>query len=211
MGPSRRSHQHGPPLLGRVQVSPCSPTSSRVCSPPTPCPHQPRLRCPLPVAYLDAGACSVPMGADDTCARHVPCVGDGSPALRSTGVSSRRGEGLPGYGAILFVRAMVEHPAGYVPLLAHVAQRTLWPSGKSAPWASGKITGVWRILCMAQIEHKRTSAYAMVANRTRTQERISSCSSSLYTMRPSSWSLSVAYTSAFPSHNGSMSSVWPMR
>jgi hypothetical protein len=141
MGPSRRSHQHGPPLLGRVQVSPCSPTSSLVCSPPTPCPHQPRLRFPLPVAYLDAGACSVPMGADDTCARHVPCVGDGSPALRSTGVSSRRGEGLPGYGAILFVRAMVEHPAGYVPLLAHVAQRTLWPSGKSAPWASGKVRG----------------------------------------------------------------------
>jgi hypothetical protein len=141
MGPSRRSHQHGPPLLGRVQVSPCSPTSSLVCSPPTPCPHQPRLRFPLPVASLDAGACSVPMGADDTCARHVPCVGDGSPALRSTGVSSRRGEGLPGYGAVLFVRAMVEHPAGDVPLLAHVAQRTLWPSGTSGPWASGKGRG----------------------------------------------------------------------
>jgi hypothetical protein len=31
---------------------------------------------------------------------------------------SRRGEGLPGYGAVLFVRAMVEHPAGYDPLLA---------------------------------------------------------------------------------------------
>src|SRR5215470_18683397 len=28
--------------------------------------------------------------ADDTCARHVPCVGDGSPALRKTGVC--RGE-----------------------------------------------------------------------------------------------------------------------
>src|SRR5712691_8360668 len=38
-------------------------------------------------------------------------------------------------------------------------------------------SGVWRILCMAQIEHKRISTYAMVANRTRTQERISSCSS----------------------------------
>jgi hypothetical protein len=141
MGPSRRSHQHGPPLLGRVQVSPCSPTSSLVCSPPTPCPHQPRLRFPLPVAYLDAGACSVPMGADDTCARHVPCVGDGSPALRSTGVSSRRGEGLPGYGAILFVRAMVEHPAGYGPLLAHTTEKPLLPSGKSGPWASGKVRG----------------------------------------------------------------------
>jgi hypothetical protein len=28
--------------------------------------------------------------------------------------------------------------------------------------------GLWRILCMAQIEHKRISKYAMVANRTRT-------------------------------------------
>jgi len=28
--------------------------------------------------------------------------------------------------------------------------------------------GVWRILCMAQIEHKRISTYAMVANRTHT-------------------------------------------
>jgi hypothetical protein len=35
---------------------------------------------------------------------------------------SRRGEGLPGYGAVLFVRAMVEHPAGYHPLLAQYLQ-----------------------------------------------------------------------------------------
>lgn len=39
----------------------------------------------------------------------------GSPQDRA---GSRRGEGLPGYGAVLFVRAMVEHPAGYHPLLA---------------------------------------------------------------------------------------------
>ncbi len=45
-------------------------------------------------------------------ARH---VGDGSPALRKTGFSSRRGEDLPGYWAVLFVRAVVEHPAGYDP------------------------------------------------------------------------------------------------
>jgi hypothetical protein len=141
MGPSRRSHQHGPPVLGRVQVSPGSPTSSLLCRPPTPCPHPPRLRFPVPVADLDAGACAVPMGADDTCARPVPCVGDGAPALRSTGVSARRGEGLPGDGAILVVRAMVEPPAGDVPLLAHGAQRTLGPSGTSAPWASGKVRG----------------------------------------------------------------------
>ena len=45
---------------------------------------------PLAVTYLDAGACSVPREADDTCARNVPCVGDGSPALRKTGMC--RGE-----------------------------------------------------------------------------------------------------------------------
>ncbi len=37
-------------------------------------------------------------------------------------LSARRGEGLPGYEAILFVRAVVEHPAGYGPLLAQIAQ-----------------------------------------------------------------------------------------
>ena len=36
---------------------------------------------------------------------------------------------------------MVEHPAGYAPLLAHCAQRALWPSSHSAPWASGKSIG----------------------------------------------------------------------
>src|SRR5262245_9824192 len=43
----------------------------------------------------------------------------GSPQDRD---GSRRGEGLPGYGAVLFVRAMVEHPAGYNPLLAQLSQ-----------------------------------------------------------------------------------------
>ena len=36
MGPFERSHPHGPPLLGRVQGPTRSPTSSLVCSPPTP-------------------------------------------------------------------------------------------------------------------------------------------------------------------------------
>src|SRR5215510_4546698 len=62
----------------------------------------------------------------------------GSPHNRSV---SRRGEGLPGYGAVLFVRAMVEHPAGYGPLLAHNTEKPLLPSGKSGPWASGKVIG----------------------------------------------------------------------
>ena len=128
-------------MLGRVQVSPCSPTSSLLCSPPTPCPHRPRLRFPLPVAYLDAGACSVPLRPTTRALANVSCVGDGSPALRKTGNGSRRGEGLPGYGAVLFVRAMVEHPAGYGPLLAHNTEKPVVPSGKSGPWASGKVIG----------------------------------------------------------------------
>src|SRR5262249_45341640 len=60
--PSCSSHQHGPPVLSRVRVPPRSPTSPLVCRPPTPCPQQPRLRCPVPTAYLDAGACAVPDG-----------------------------------------------------------------------------------------------------------------------------------------------------
>ena len=62
----------------------------------------------------------------------------GSPPHRSV---SRRGEGLPGYGAVLFVRAMVAHPAGYGPLLAHTTEKPLLPSGTSGPWASGKDIG----------------------------------------------------------------------
>ena len=79
--------------------------------------------------------------ADDTCTR-IRVVRrrrvTGSPQDRN---GSRRGEGLPGYGAILFVRAMVEHPAGYGPLLAHHTEKPLLPSGKSGPWASGKVIG----------------------------------------------------------------------
>jgi hypothetical protein len=94
---------------------------------------------PLDVAYLDADSCSVPQRADGTCAR-IRVVRrrrvSGSPLNRD---SSRRGEGLPGYGTVLFVRAMVEHPAGYNPLLAQYSRRgLLLPSGKTGPSASGK-------------------------------------------------------------------------
>src|SRR5439155_15017316 len=52
-----------------TQASPRSPTSMLLCSPPIPCPLQPRLRFPLPATYLVAGACSMPTWADDTCTR----------------------------------------------------------------------------------------------------------------------------------------------
>jgi hypothetical protein len=101
------------------------------------------------VAYLDAGACSVPLRPTTRALANVSCVGDGSPALRKTGNGSRRGEGLPGYWTVLFIRAMVEHPAGYAPLLAHFAQRALLPSSNSAPWASGKSLGFGAACSMA--------------------------------------------------------------
>jgi len=121
--------------------SPRSPTSSLLCSPPTPCPLRPPRWFPLRVASLAAGASSVPLRPTTRALANVSCVRrrvTGSPQNRD---EARRGEGLPGYGAILFVRAMVEHPAGYVPLLAHLTERLLWPSGNSAPWASGKMIG----------------------------------------------------------------------
>ena len=129
---------------------PCSPTSTLLCSPPTPCLLRSWLRFPLPTAYLDAGACSVPRGPTTRALANVSCVGDGSPALRKTGDGSRRGEGLPGYWTVLFIRAMVEHPAGYDPLLARYTERPLWPSSNSAPWASGKSIGFGAACPMAR-------------------------------------------------------------
>ena len=61
-----------------------------------------------------------------------------------------RGEGLPGAWAVLFVRAMVEHPAGYGPLLAHLTQRSLVPSENPASWASGKVRGFGAAYPMAR-------------------------------------------------------------
>jgi hypothetical protein len=70
------------------------------------------------VTYPDVDGLLCASRADDTCA-HQRAVRrrrlTGSPQNRDM---SRRGEGLPGYWAILFARARVEHPAGYPPLLA---------------------------------------------------------------------------------------------
>ena len=96
--------------------------------------------------------------ADDTCTRRRVVRRrrvTGSPQDRNV---SRRGEGLPGYGAVLFVRAMVEHPAGYGPLLAHHTEKPLLPSGTSGPWASGKVRG-----CGAAYPMARTFACLRIA------------------------------------------------
>ena len=78
---------------------------------------------PLVVAYPVADACSVPQQADDTCVLPTCRASETGHRLSARpALSTGRGEGLPGYGTVLFIRAMVEHPAGYDPLLAQPTQ-----------------------------------------------------------------------------------------
>ena len=153
MGPSCSSPQHGPPVLGRGRGTSRSPTAPLVGRPPTPCLLWPRLRVPVPVASLAAGASSGPLGPTTRALAHMSCVGDGAPARRAPGVSSRKGEGLPGDGAVLFVRAMVEHPAGDQPRSPKKNSRRGWllPSGKTGPSASGKARGFGAACPMAHL------------------------------------------------------------
>ena len=64
--PNSGSHQHGPPLLGRVRTPPRSPTSALLCSPPTPsspsaaAPVVPRLAAYPGAQVLFFTAASVP-------------------------------------------------------------------------------------------------------------------------------------------------------
>jgi hypothetical protein len=61
----------------------------------------------------------------------------GSPCCRFL---PRRNVGLPGSWAVLFLRAKVVHPAGCaLPSPTSIASKSLLPSGKSAPSASGLI------------------------------------------------------------------------
>src|SRR5262252_5188652 len=92
--------------------------STLVCSPPTPCLRRPRLRFPLPVAYLVASACSVPGSRRHVRSPTCHASETGHRLSARPGWVLRRGEGLPGAWTVLFVRAMVEHPAGDTPLLA---------------------------------------------------------------------------------------------
>ena len=95
--PNSGSHQHGPPLLGRVRTPPRSPTSKLLCSPPTPSPPShaapviPRQR-PTSVRRLILHRCTaVPAN---------PCnVGDiSTPAPRAPALSrgETRGSQVPG-------------------------------------------------------------------------------------------------------------------
>ena len=145
MGPYTEAHTNtGRLCWAGVQGCPCSPTSSLVCSPPDSLPPSATAPVPLANGLPRCGCFFCAFQADDTCTRHVSCVGDGSPALRHAGIGRGEARASPGYGAVLFVRAMVEHPAGYFhPLLTprNACRGLLLPSGKTGPWASGKVRG----------------------------------------------------------------------
>ena len=109
--PNSGSHQHGPPLLGRVRTPPRSPTSALLCSPPTPsspsaaAPVVPRRR-PTPVRRTR----SLP---SHRCPREpIRRRRHFYPGSPPAGAVPRREEGLPGAWAILFARAVVDDPAG---------------------------------------------------------------------------------------------------
>ena len=83
MVPSPSSHQHGPPLLGRVPALPGSPTSTLLCSPPTP--SSPSATAPVPLA-CDLPRCGrLFLAAGHVRSADVPSVGDFGPALRIAG------------------------------------------------------------------------------------------------------------------------------
>jgi len=89
-------------------------------------PHsrQPRLRSSLAFGLPRCGRlfCAVRGGRPHAHPADTRRVGDGSPDLRGSGRLTRRNEGLPGFWAVLFVRAVVEDPAGCSSLLAHVGE-----------------------------------------------------------------------------------------
>ena len=72
--------------------------------------------------------------APSASARRVRGLVTGSPFRRSL---SWRDEGLPGYWAVLFARAVVIDPAGCAARLAHSRRAAPWPSGWCKPWAPG--------------------------------------------------------------------------
>ena len=120
--PTRAAFARPGPALPR------SPTSSLLCSPPTPCPFGHRSGSPCR-GLPRCGRLFCASGADDTCARHVSCVGDGSPALRHTGMC--RGEAGPPRLRGRPLRACHgPTPRRIGPLLAHRTERPLLPSDK---------------------------------------------------------------------------------
>jgi hypothetical protein len=110
--PSCSAHPHGPPWCGRGRAPPVPrhPCSSAALRLPAPFRRGSGSPCPRPPSGRALGLC--PCGPTTRAPADASCAGDPAPARRHTGVSSRRGEGLPGSGTVLFMRALVAHPAG---------------------------------------------------------------------------------------------------
>jgi hypothetical protein len=102
MGPPSSSHQHGPPLLGRVRLATPFPDVIAPMQPSDSLPPSATAPVPLAGGLPRGGRFFCAIGPTTRAPAYVSCVGDGSPTLRIAGLSSRRGEGLPGYGAVLF-------------------------------------------------------------------------------------------------------------
>lgn len=130
------SHQHGPPLLGRVRTPPRSPTSTLLCRPPTPsspsaaAPVVPRQR-PTPARR----SCSSPphrrLRLPVQRRRHFY---PGSPLAGSV---PRRDKGLPGAWAILFRACRSPRPRRVRCAPRPVTVRSPSPSGPPRPSAPG--------------------------------------------------------------------------
>jgi hypothetical protein len=79
--------------------------------------------------------------ADDTCARNVPCVGDGSPALRRTGMGRGEARASQVTGPSSSYVPWSNTPPDTIPSSPSSRRGLLLPSGKTGPWASGKSIG----------------------------------------------------------------------
>ena len=80
--------------------------------------------------------------ADDTCARHVPCVGDSSPALRKTGVCRGEARASQVTGPSSSCVPWSNTPPDTIPSSPESSRRGwLLPSGKTGLSASGKARG----------------------------------------------------------------------
>ena len=140
--PNSGSHQHGPPLLGRVRAPLRSPTSPLLCSPPTPslpsaaAPVIPRQR-PTSVRRSCSSPphrCPPPTGA--TPETFLPRL----PASRLSTRGKTRVSQVPGPSSSC-VPWSTTPPGATTPRPFSV--RSLLPSGESIPWAPGNMFLSW--------------------------------------------------------------------
>ena len=140
--PNSGSHQHGPPLLGRVRAPLRSPTSPLLCSPPTPslpsaaAPVIPRQR-PTSVRR----SCSSP---PHRCPRQpVQRRRHFYPGSPQAGSLPEEKRGYPRCLGHPLRACRGPRPRRVRPHLAHLSVRSLLPSGESIPWAPGNMFLSW--------------------------------------------------------------------